>query len=1041
MIHLHTHTKYSLLDSTIEIDELIATLKEMNQCAIAITEHGNLYSNIEAYKKITNANIKYIMGCEMYICDDVTVKSKDSKYNHLVLLVKNEIGRLNLQQLVSLSTQYKYYGKPRIDFEMLKQYSDGLICLSACMAGEVSRALECNNIDEANEIVKKYKKLFGDDYYLEYQSHSDKVQQNLNKQIVDLAIKNHIKYIVTCDAHYLNKEHQKYHNVFVKIGTTREVGETYNDCYIQSKEDVLRICASTHDYNETAIANVYEIMEKCNVEIPLSEPIIPHVEIPNDCSSEIDYLRYLCNVGWKRKKLNKLSKDEQKIYRERANYEISAIEKMGFEGYYLLIQSYVSSVIRRGIARGSGGGSLIAYLCGIVDIDPVKYGLYFERFIDVGAVKLLEEGKITKRDIKIPDFDIDFSPRDRDKVIQSIVDTYGESNVVALGSFMNIWAKGAIKDIGKVLNIPFDITNEITKNLHGETIDEAMTMGLLDDYKDKYPELFEYADKLSGLPKSFSMHPCGKVVCMNPATFYNAVELSESGEYVLQGDMHTADDLGLVKMDVLGLRTIDVIYDTLDMIGKDYEYIAPHNIDLYDNTVWEQFSSGNTSGIFQFESDGMKQVLRDMHCDTIENLTAANALYRPGSKQYIPNFVNRKSGIEEVVYLHDDLKPILSNTYGIIVFQEQLIEIGRLANLKNPDELRQATAKKNPKLMAKIEPELKEGLYNRQWTKQQVSQLWDDMLIFAKYSFNKSHSAAYALIAYICMFLKTKHPCEYIAAWINSYDGDVNNIVKCIDESNRMLVHTTYGSLGNLSGKTVCANGEVQLGTNTIKFCNENVAEKLNEIYSKSKTLEDFLVNTYETSAISKLEILIKLEFLNKYGEIHELLTKVEIFNKWYNRKQINKNQCEIPHETMMQFCEQETEKLYKGLDTIGIINHLYNTTKFPKTSIRNKIDYQLEFLGYVQTTIPSLDSTYAYVVDVNSKYKNRVITLYRLNTGETEAVKVKAKQFEENPISKGDIIKTIESSEEKRWKRDSEGGYYQIDERETILRKWSFVN
>ena len=433
MTHLHLHTFYSLLDAMIKPEELAKKLKEMGHTAVAVTDHGNLYGAVEITNVMAKYGIKAITGCECYICDDVEIKIKDSKYYHLILLCKDNTGRLNLNKLVSQSTLHKYYGKPRIDFEMLKKYHEGLICTSACMAGEISRHLTAGERDTAKEIALRYKDLFGEDFYIEYQSHENMEQQVLNKQLVELAEELDIPYIVTCDAHYLNEEDKKYHEIFVQIGTTREVGETYTDCYVQTEEEVLDKCVSTRQYNKTAIANTDLIASKCENTVPLSAPIMPHVSIPEDCPSEMEYLKRLCRQGFVEKGFNKWGLDEWKnylteyVYDENGNknecemvhfdtvkeikqkyfdriiYELNAIEKMGFEGYYLLVHSYVSCVKRRCIARGSSGGSIIAYLSGVVDIDPINYGLYFERFIDTGALPLLEQGKITPKQLKIPD--------------------------------------------------------------------------------------------------------------------------------------------------------------------------------------------------------------------------------------------------------------------------------------------------------------------------------------------------------------------------------------------------------------------------------------------------------------------------------------------------------------------------------------------------------------------------------------------------------------------------------------------------------------
>lgn len=433
MVHLHTHTMYSLLDATIKPEELAEKLLKIGQDTIAITDHGNLYGAVEFYHKLLDKGIKVITGCEVYICDDVNERNKGSKYYHLILLCKNERGRLNLNKLVSKSTKYKYFGKPRIDFDMLKDHHEGLICLSACMAGELSKAIENNDVELAIHIARKYKDLFGEDYYIEYQAHENEEQQKINSKLIMIANKLGIPFVVTCDAHYLNKEDKEYHSIFIQINQKREVNEIYDDCYIQTENEVKEKCWLTTQYNEQAIKNTQVIADKCQNTIPLSPPIIPHVDIPKGYESEAEYLKKLCNKGFKEKGFSSWGYDDwvkyltveytdnngeehsylpfefhsakevKKKYIDRARYEMNALIKMGFEGYYLLVHSYVNVAKRRGIARGSGGGSLLAYLIGIVDIDPIKYGLYFERFIDVGALDLLADGTITKKELKIPD--------------------------------------------------------------------------------------------------------------------------------------------------------------------------------------------------------------------------------------------------------------------------------------------------------------------------------------------------------------------------------------------------------------------------------------------------------------------------------------------------------------------------------------------------------------------------------------------------------------------------------------------------------------
>lgn len=1023
MVDLHIHTCKSLLDSTIKLEELVVRSKELNRKALCVTEHGNLYSSVELYKLCQQHGLKYIMGCEMYITPQhPSIKNKDNKYNHLVVIAKNEVGRLNLIKLVSQGNKYKYYGKPRIDYNMLLEHKDGLIVSAACLGGEIQRAIMDNDIELAKEIALKYKRDFKEDYYLELQSHRDNTQRIVNRKMIDLANELNIKYIITSDAHYLTEEDQKYHNIFVQIGQAREAGEFYTDCFIQTEEEIYKFCDNmTEDEVKFGIDNTEEIAEKCNVKIPLSAPIMPHVNIPKQFKDEMEYLKWLCVQGFKSKKINKLSKEKQKEYLDRLRYELSTIREMGFEGYYLLVESYANSVRRRGIARGSGGGSLVAYLTNIVDIDPVKYGLYFERFLDVGALELLKNETITKAQLKIPDVDLDFGKTDRDDIMDNIIDKYGSDRVVALGSFQYIWAKGAIKDIGKVLNIPFEITNKITKNLSDESIEEALELGLLDEYKDGYPELFIYAEKLAGLPKSFSMHPCGKVIAMEDIVTYNAVEISDDGELILQGDMHTAEDLGLVKIDILGLRTVDVIYDVLDMIGKDYEYIAPHNLNFNDSKVLESFRSGFTDGIFQFESEGMKKTLKDIEVSELNDLFVANALYRPGSMKFIENYALRKKGLEEYEFLHPDLEKILGNTYGIIVFQEQLIEIGRLAKLINPDELRKATAKKNENLLAKLKPELYEGLKARGWTVEQLDVLWEIMLDFAKYSFNLSHSAAYAIIAYICMYLKTYHPKEFICAWINSYGGKLDKLPICKREADRLGIKLKTGNWKEVNSLCVVGEDSIKIGTLIIKYCNAGIAGELSKLSNnKYKSFVDLIrdIKLHTTIDNRQLKILTKLNLFSDFGKNKKLLTVIEQYEKKLKNKNLKESTIE---KKLIELNEFELQQEDKNL------------------SVKDQIAAEKENVGFESSVYPKLPNNIYMVTEVDDKYTPN-LRMYNLSDGSVLNAKCSKRDIELNPFGELSVI-TVKEIIKKYKRKNVNDEWVKTDERESFLVDWKVIS
>ncbi len=771
MVHLHTHSMYSLRDSIIRPEDFVKRLKEIGQDTVAVTDHGGSLGGVTLYQTLRAEGIRYIHGCEFYICDDVSVKDKESKYYHLVALCKDEAGRQNLNKLISISERPENrYFKPRIDFDMLSRYGEGLIILSACLAGEISRAILNEDISAAVKTAIHYRARFGADYYLEVQSHNDPQQIFVNREILKIGKQLGIPCVVTTDAHYAWEADKQYQNKYAFNGSYKEDGEAYVDCFIQSEQEVrARLSYLDEGTIDELIWNTHIAAEKCRMEIPLSAPIMPKVDTPPQFGSNHEWLVSLCREGFRRK-LNidldardlvspeglQLSKAEISAYIQRYEYELNALDKMGFVDYILLVYSYASVGKRRGIARGSGGGSLINYLTNITDIDPIEHGLYFERFIDVSALSKLESGEITAKELKIPDIDLDFSKDSCDMVMKFLYERYGEDKVASIGKFGTNQTKGTIRDMSKVLGIGLEEADRIAKSFGEYEIDEidrmiAGELAISESAKpaiscvEAYPELFEYVRKLNGLPKSFGIHPCGRVVSTRELDYFLPSCYDSNGIRYLQGDMHDVEDMGLVKIDVLGLRTLDAEYDTLEQSGESAEFLNPKQ-DYTDGKVLDIFRKGDTVGIFQMSSPGMKKTLRNMNVGWIDDLSAANALFRPGSLQYIDNYCRRKAGEERFEYLHPDLEPILKNTYGIIVFQEQLIEIGRMAGLHNPDQLRKATGKKNPKLLAAIQPELKEKLLARGWSESQFEKLWSDMLEFARYSFNKCVSEGEMLL-------------------------------------------------------------------------------------------------------------------------------------------------------------------------------------------------------------------------------------------------------------------------------------------------------
>ncbi|MCA1021470.1 DNA polymerase III subunit alpha [Halobacillus litoralis] len=1016
-VNLHVHSCYSLLDGLSKPEDIVKKIKSMGQSSFAITEHGNVFSSVKAHKLAKENSLKHIYGIEFYVCPD---RLEKSKYNHLTVLAANEKGRKNINELSSLGFLEGFYNKPRVDHELLKKYKEGLIVLSGCMASEFQQALAGGkigdddveitekNINEAKGVAKFYREMFGKNYFLEVQSHSDKRQQKLNRAVVDIANDLNIPYVVTADSHFVDEEDHELHSIFIQIGQNREAGETYMDGQLQSEHEARRLLkpALTDEEIEEAIRNTSVIADMCNVDLPLSAPIIPHVDVPKHFKTEAEYLKHLCREGWKKRGIHKLPNVNE--YKDRLKFEFDAITNMEFEGYYLLVESYANSVERRGIARGSGGGSLVAYLLNIVNIDPIKYGLYFERFIDVGALDLLKNNIITKKELKIPDFDLDFGRMDRDIVIESIINRYGEDKFVSLGQFGLMWDKAAIKDVGKVLGIDFSVTNKITKELGDDDLQDAIDDGRLKDYEKQYPKLFEYAKKISGTPKSFGIHPCGKAVTISGLTDYTAITKSDD-TILFQGDMHDAEDLGIVKIDTLGLRTIDVIHDTLNDIGKNDEYIDPNTLNFEDKNVLKIFQEGTTEGMFQFESEGMKQTLRKMKPNGLSDLGVANALYRPGSMKFIDDYVRRKNGEEDVVFLHEDLKDILNVTYGIIVFQEQLIEIGRLAKMRNPDLLRKATGKKDVKLLEKVKPELVEGLANRGWSEEPIEELWSVMLDFAKYSFNKSHSYAYAMIAYITAFLKTYHPREFIAALLNSYiDGGgqdkFEHIEKIFGEAKRLRITVRLPEhLSEFNDKCFVKGEEVIYGLHLVKQMNAQTPTSLKSLADmKFKTFTEFLIYLDEESDVTDghVGILTELGVFKQFGSIGKVSAVFKNVKEGKNR--YKKSHVQKTKEKRIPLLIEEELNI-----------------KEEEIPFNKKLMIEVTHLGFPISTSPTASNKHCVVTNINSKY-TPVVSFYKIKTGEVIKAKIKKKTFYTNKgdlVDVGDMVIIKSTFRDYRWK------------------------
>lgn len=1051
---------YSLNDSIIRPEELIQRLKELGQKAVAITDHGNMYAGVHIYKLCKENDIKYIHGCEFYICDDAKIKDKDHPYYHLIVLCKNEQGRLNLNKLVSLSElPDNFYYKPRIDFEMLETHKDGLIICSACLAGELARFISADNYEEAVTRALKYKQVFKDDYYIEIQSHKDKDQIAVNKKLVELAGDNDIEIVVTTDAHYTWEKDRQYQNIYAFGGKYKEDGESYIDCYMQSEEEVReKISYLPPEIVNKAIRNTQVIADKCNVELPLSAPIMPKVETPPEYKDNLSWLQEICRNGCRQKlgfdidtledaENPTVSKEERQKYKDRYEYEMDSLSRMGFVDYTLLVYSYANVGKRRGKGRGSGGGSLVNYFSNITDVDPIEHGLFFERYVDVSALGALERGEITAKELKIPDIDLDFSGEDCKKVLKWIYDKYGKEKVASIGKFGTNKTKGCIRDLCRNMEIDLTTADVIAKSFEDFQIEDLdaiiesneklpMNMQTAYEFTQQYPKLFDYVRKLSGLPKSFGLHACGKVIATRDLDEFLPSCYDDNGIRYLQGEMHDVEDVGLVKVDILGLRTLDHEYDALELSGNGEEFINPKQ-SYDDDRVWNVFRQGDTTGIFQFASKGMKETLKKMNVSTIYELSIANALFRPGAMAHIDEYCDRKHGKEPVTYYHPDLEPILKDTYGIIVYQEQLIQIARLAKMHNPDILRKLVGKKSAALIPIVKPELHDGLIARGWSEEQFQMLWDVIMASCQYLFNLSHASAYAILAYMTAKLKTYYPAEFYAGLLSSYIDSGNfkdDSPEYFADIARHKITFEPFSFRNDHRKCSVKDGKIVYALPLVRDMNTETAEILYKNRDfKGDYFFELLFKLYKDGLRkSVLSKLISLDMFPGFGNSRQLQMILDAceFIKWGEKDKMLKKTAAKNTELDKIISNYSTDLNTKGEVTATYSNIKWNdvmgeyemkviTAGIPDVNIKVKVVNQKEMIGLAPfPTGRDEDRSLLFVTDVKplcnhttgSQFGYSVFTS-SFGSGIRSRFTVKGKQYrewDENPIHQNDIIRCL---------------------------------
>ena len=785
-VHLHVHTEYSLLDGVCRLNRLCSVAKERGQNAIAITDHGNLFGAVDFYKEAKKVGIKPIIGCEVYVAARSRfdkVHGVDSNRHHLVLLCKNEIGYKNLTKLVSSAWVDGFYTKPRIDRELLKKHHEGLICLSACLAGEIPKLIINGEYIKAKETALWYSELFGkDNYYLEMQDHSLSEQLKVNEGLLRLSQETGIPLVATNDVHYIDKSDAKVQKVLICIATNHTVDEESalefetDEFYLKTEGEMRH----KFGYVEEAIQNTQKIADMCDFDFEFGNTKLPNFQVP-DGITHYDYLREKSYKGLK----EKYGENPDKLYVDRLEYELSVIESMGYVDYFLIVSDFIQYAKNNGIpvgpGRGSGAGSICAYCTGITNVDPIKYNLIFERFLNPERVSM-------------PDIDVDFCYERRQEVIDYVVNKYGADHVAQIVTFGTMAARAAIRDVGRALGMPYSTVDAVAKKIPrvlGITIEKALKeseeLKLLYDSDDKVKELIDTSMSVEGMPRHASTHAAGIVITDRPVSDY--VPLATNDESVVtQFTMTTIEELGLLKMDFLGLRTLTVINDCVKMVQHKNPNFDIEKIDFNDLNVYSLFTSGKTDGVFQCESSGMRSVFMRLKPTNIEDIIAVISLYRPGPMDSIDSYIQNRHNTKSIKYKIPMLLDILDVTYGCMVYQEQVMQIFRsLAgySLGRADIVRRAMSKKKHKVLEDERAFFCDGCAKNGISKEIANEIFDDMSSFASYAFNKSHAAAYAVVAYRTAYLKYYYPCEFMAALLTSVLDNSDKVAGYIEDCKR----------------------------------------------------------------------------------------------------------------------------------------------------------------------------------------------------------------------------------------------------------------
>lgn len=853
--HLHVHTEYSLLDGSNKIKEYVSRVKELGMNSAAITDHGVMYGVIDFYKAARAAGIKPILGCEVYVAPgsrfDRELSHGDDRYYHLVLLAENNKGYQNLMKIVSKGFVEGYYYKPRVDMEVLETYHEGIIALSACLAGEVQRYLVRGLYEEAKETAYKYEKCFGKgNFFLELQDHGIPEQKTVNAGLMRMSEETGIELVATNDVHYTYAEDAEPHDILLCLQTGKKLSDENRMRYeggqyfVKSEEEMREL----FPYAAQAIDNTQKIADRCNVEIEFGVTKLPHFDVPEGYDSWT-YLNKLCHEGLVRR-----YPDKHEELLPKLDYELSVIQKMGYVDYFLIVWDFINYARTHGIpvgpGRGSAAGSLVSYTTGITNIDPIRYNLLFERFLNPERVTM-------------PDIDIDFCYERRSEVIDYVIEKYGKDCVTQIVTFGTLAARGVIRDVGRVMDLPYNFCDTIAKNIPNElniTIDKALIMNpeLRSMYEsdETVKRLIDMAKRLEGLPRHTSMHAAGVVISQKAMDEYVPLSRSSDGTITTQFVMTTIEELGLLKMDFLGLRTLTVISDAVKLVEKNHGIkIDVDNIDYDDKKVLDSIGTGKCDGIFQLESAGMKNFMKELKPQSLEDVIAGISLYRPGPMDFIPKYIKGKNEPESVTYVCKELEPILEPTYGCIVYQEQVMQIVQnLAGytMGQADNIRRAMSKKKQYV---IDAERQNFVYGNEEqgikgciangiSEQAANQIYDSMVDFAKYAFNKSHAAAYAVVAYQTAYLKYYYPVEFMAALMTSVIDNTRKVAEYIYSCRQMGIKVLSPDINEGEGRFLATKDGIRYGMYAIKSIGRQVIDIIlaeREANGKYITLSDFL--------------------------------------------------------------------------------------------------------------------------------------------------------------------------------------------------------